>query len=346
MSRTALSSLREGYIAGLLSGKKSLRAMVSTGLIGMSLSHSCRLMQKAHPDTWRERIHAAPAGGYLAVDFVKVKHEGKRIEGVDRQYSTQGVIWGHRLLSSGLVYSDGRDPYLLGLEGTVSRRHASALYPYLSASETLLGVAGDVAATEYELKGVVVDAEFITRLSLRSLLQLAVGVIGRFKSNNNVRYQGQTIKARDLAKQFPPGRARYYRKLKCYAKRLTVTLAQVGSVELIIVWFAHAKRTGWKLCLLVSTLEHHGVQALIKAFKARWGLEVSHRILKQNLALAHCQCLRFLAQRHHADFCVSALLRIRNIRQTNPSLSWKQAQQLAALDATNALLTAIHPPPT
>lgn len=346
MSRTAVSSLREGYIAGLLSGKKSLREMVSTGLMGMSLSHSCRLMQQAPLDTWRERINAAPAGGYLAVDFVKVKHKGKRIEGVDRQYSTQGVIWGHRLLSSGLVYSDGRDPYLLALEGTVSRRHANALYPYLSASESLLGVAGDVAATGYALKGVVVDAEFITRLSLRSLMHLAVGVIGRFKSNNNVRYQGQKIKARDLAKQFPPGRARYDRKLKCYAKRLTVTLAQVGAVELIIVWFAHAKRPGWKLCLLVSTLKDHGLQALIKAFKARWGLEVSHRILKQNLALAHCQCLRFLAQRHHADCCVAALLRIRTIRQTNPALSWKQAQKLAALDATNALLTAIHPPPT
>ena len=82
MSRTALSSLRESYIAGLLSGKKSLRDMVSTGLIGMSLSHSCRLMQKAQPNTRRERINAAPTGGYLAVDFVKVKHEGKRIEGV------------------------------------------------------------------------------------------------------------------------------------------------------------------------------------------------------------------------------------------------------------------------
>lgn len=344
MSRTALSSLREGYIAGLLSGKKSLREMVSTGLIGLSLSHSCRLMQKAPPDRWCERINAAPAGGYLAVDFVKVKHEGNRIEGVDRQYSSQGVIWGHRLLSSGLVYSDGRDPYLLALEGTVSRRHASEQYPYLSASEAMLGIAGDVASTGYALKGVVVDAEFITRLSLRSLVHLTVGVIGRFKGNNNVRYQDQTSKARDLAKQFPPGRARYYRKLKCYAKRLTVSLAQVGLVDMIIVWFARAKRAGWKLCLLVSTLKDHGLQALIRAFKARWGLEVSHRILKQNLALVHCQCLRFLAHRHHADFCVSALMRIRNIRQTNPSLSWKQAQKLAALAATNALLTAIPPP--
>lgn len=90
----------------------------------------------------------------------------------------------------------------------------------------------------------------------------------------------------------------------------------------------------------------HGVQALIKAFKTRWGLEVSHRLLKQNLALAYCQCLRFLAQRRHADFCVAALLRIHALRQDNPSLSWKQAQQQAAHAATNALLTAIHPPST
>lgn len=257
MSRTALNSLREGYIAGLLSGKKSLREMVLAGLNGLSLSHSCRLMQEALAETWRERIDVAHPGGYLAVDFVKVKHEGTCIEGIDRQYSSQGIIWGHRLLSSGLVYSDGRDPYMLELRGTVSRTHGSDIYPYLSASEAMIGVASEVAATGYELKGVVVDAEFTTKLSLRSLDQLALGVIGRFKSNNKVSYQGQTFKASELAEQFRPGRARYYRKLKCYAKRLTVELAHVGLVELIIIWFAQAKRPGWKLCLLVSTLKDH-----------------------------------------------------------------------------------------
>lgn len=344
MTRTAKESLNEGYVAGLLAGLKSIRDMVATGLLGLSLSYSCRLMKETElVEHCHERLASAPAGGYLAVDYVKVKHEGEKIEGVDRQYSHQGVIWGHRLLSSAVVYTDGRDPYVLSLQAAVTEVHASDIYPYLNGSEAMLSVAGEASLTDYELKGVVVDAEFTTKLSLRSLVHMDVGIIGRFRSNTNVSYQGQSLQARHLAKQFPVGKARYYRKLKCYAKRINVALANVGLVDLVIIWYANRHKLGWKLCILVSTLKDHGVQALIKAFKARWGLEVSHRTLKQNLALASSQCLSFTAQLRHADFCVSAWHKLRELRQLHPGLSWKQAQQLAAKAAKDALVTDTHP---
>lgn len=344
MTRTAKQSLNDGYVAGLLSGLKSLRDMVATGLLGLSLSYSCRLMKEADQvECWHERLADAPAGGYLAVDYVKVRHEGEKIEGVDRQYSHQGVIWGHRLLSSAVVYTDGCDPSLLSLKGAVTQVHASDSYPYLNGSEAMLSVAGDASMTDYDLKGVVVDAEFTSKLSLRSLAQLELGIIGRFRSTTKVSYQGQSLQARHLAAQFPVGKARYYRKLKCYAKRLSVELADVGLIDLVIIWYPQRHKPGWQLCILVSTLKDHGVQALIKAFKARWGLEVSHRTLKQNLALESCQCFSFTAQLRHADFCVAAWHHLRQLRQMYPALSWKQAQQLAAQIAKNALVTAIHP---
>ena len=53
----------------------------------------------------------------------------------------------------------------------------------------------------------------------------------------------------------------------------------MGEADLVIIWWN--EREGNKLSVLVSTLEA-GVQEVIKAYKARWQDEVSHRLLKQN----------------------------------------------------------------
>lgn len=339
MSSTAIARLRDGYVTGLVSGLSSIRDMVAAGLLCFGLTHSCRLMKQAvAEESWRERLLAAPPGAYLAVDFIKLKHEGEYIEGVDRHYTHTGIQWGHRFTTSALVFTDGQDPYMLRVGAAPTKRMATAHQPYLTASEAMLNVTGDVLVSGYDLKGVVVDAEFTSKLTLRSLPHFPVGIIGRFRSSTRVSYQGQTLKAKDLAMQFAPGRARYYCKLKCYAKRLTVLLPDVGQLDLIFLWYPCGY--DWKLSVLVSTIAA-GLQELIRAFKARWGLEVMHRTLKQNLALAKCQCLTFAAQLRHFDYCIQALHFIRRARRRFPNLSWKQAQKLAAEHAQNPLLTEL-----
>jgi hypothetical protein len=84
-------------------------------------------------------------------------------------------------------------------------------------------------------------------------------------------------------------------------------LPGVGKLDLIAIWYPH--KTTWKLSLLISTIQA-GLQELIAAFKARWGLEVIHRTIKQNLAFAKCQCLALAAQLRHADYCLEALHRM------------------------------------
>lgn len=130
-------------------------------------------------------------------------------------------------------------------------------------------------------KGVLVDAEFTSKLTLRSLPHFPVGIIGRFRTNTKVVYQGLMLQAKELAEAFRPGKARCYRKLHCYAKRLTVVLSDVGKVDLIFIWQPY--KLDWQLSILVSTIQA-GLQELISAFRARWGLEVVHRTLRQNLA--------------------------------------------------------------
>lgn len=58
---------------------------------------------------------------------------------------------------------------------------SSEHYPYLTPSETMLNVVGDVLLSGYKLKGVLVDAEFTSKLTLRSLAHFPTGIIGRLK---------------------------------------------------------------------------------------------------------------------------------------------------------------------
>jgi hypothetical protein len=49
--------------------------------------------------------------------------------------------------------------------------------------------------------------------------------------------------------------------------------------------------------------------------------------------------MAFVAQLRHVDFCIESLHQIRLERQRDPTLSWKQAQKLAAQLARNTMLT-------
>lgn len=121
-----------------------------------------------------------------------------------------------------------------------------------------------------------------------------------------------------------------------YVKRLEVVLAEVGIVDLLIVW--KAQGTSWHLTTLISTL-NAGIQEVFKAWSPRWSLEVSHRLRNQNLALGSCGCLTYAAHLQHAEPGRSSVNLIRLERQRPPGLTWKQARQHAARTLRNTLLT-------
>ncbi len=196
-------------------------------------------------------------------------------------------------------------------------------------------MAGDVVSAGVKVKALLVDAEFTTRLGLRSLKQLPLAFVGRFRSNAKVMFEAQKVRVNDLAKRFMPGKARWYPKLRRYIKRLEVVLAEVGTVELLIVW--KAQGFGWHLTTLISTLKA-GVQEVFQAWSARWSLEVSHRLRKQSLALGACQCLTYAAHLQHAELVNRAFELMRLERQRTSYLTWKSAQQRAAETLRNALL--------
>jgi hypothetical protein len=340
VSNIARESLHAHYVLGLLSGSKSVTDMAERGLLPFGKSYACKLLAQdptPHKDALARRLAAAPQGAYLAVDLLKVEHQGERIEGVGRCYDSnrKSVMWGHALVSSALVQL-GEDPYLLRCDPFIDELMSTERYPKLTATEAMLTVAGDVVAAGVKVKALLVDAEFTTRLGLRSLKQLPLAFVGRFRNNAKVMFEAQKVRVNELAKSFLPGKARWYPKLRRYIKRLEVVLAEVGIVELLIIW--KAQGFGWHLTTLISTLKA-GVQEVFKAWSARWSLEVSHRLRKQNLALGACQCLAYAAHLQHAELVNRAFELVRLERQRIPGLSWKLAQQHAAGTLRNALVT-------
>lgn len=318
--------------------------MAERGLLPFSKPYACKLLAQdptPHKDALARRLAAAPGGAYLAVDLLKVEHRGERIEGVGRCYdsNSKGVMWGHTLVSSALV-QPGEDPYLLRCDPFPDELMSTDLYPRLTATEAMLTVAGDVVAADVKVKALLVDAEFTTRLGLRSLKALPLAFVGRFRTNAKVMFEAQKVRINDLAKRFMPGKARWYPKLRRYIKRLEVVLAEVGIVELLIIW--KAQGYGWHLTTLISTLKA-GIQEVFKAWSARWSLEVSHRLRKQSLALGSCQCLTYAAHLQHAELVNRAFELVRLERQRTPGLTWKLAQDHAAATLENALLTGGYP---
>jgi hypothetical protein len=216
--------------------------MAERGLLPFGKSYACKLLAQdptPHKNALARRLAAAPQGAYLAVDLLKVEHQGERIEGIGRCYdsNSKGMMWGHTLVSSALVQLD-EDPYLLRCDPFPNELMSTERYPKLTATEAMLTVAGDVVSARVKVKALLVDAEFTTRLGLRSLKQLPLAFVGRFRSNAKVIFETQKVRVNDLAKRFMPGRARWYPKLSRYIKRTEVVLAEVGIMELLIIWKA------------------------------------------------------------------------------------------------------------
>lgn len=217
---------------------------------------------------------------------------------------------------------------------------ATETYPHLSASEGMLSVAGEVYKAGYRAKAIVFDAQFTTRLGLRSLKFLPLPFVGRCPTDLWVVHGKEQLQVRSLAERYPPGKSRYYKRFRCYAKRLRVWLEEVGHMDLVVVW--KAKGEAWDCFALLSTLAG-GVQDILETWRLRWALEASHRLYKQNLGLGQCQCRRYASQLKHADLVKGAFFEVRTEPEQSPHLAWRRAQEQLAINRRNALLTETSP---
>jgi len=246
MSEVVQGSLprwEQRYELGLLESEhKSPSAIAACGQLGYSSSYGYRLLKqqaKPYEVSRQERLKQAPKGMYLAVDLVPVTHEGCWIEGVDRVYSSsdKAPVWGHNLLSSGLVRY-GEDPYPLSLEGFPTQNMATDLYLYRTPGQALLQSVKVVTDAGYNLAGVVFDNQFAGKAHLAQLhtQPIPTPFVARARLNQKIEFETQRLSIRELGQQYPPRKAHYYKRFGWYVKRLKIKLDGVGELDLIIVW--------------------------------------------------------------------------------------------------------------
>lgn len=200
----------------------------------------------------------------------------------------------------------------------------------------MLTTASQARDDGISFEAVLVDGEFTSKEGLNGLAKAGIAVIGRYRTDVKVEFENETMSVRALAQRFPPGKARYYAHFGCYVKRVKVFLPDVGEVALVFIW----KRVsnGLDLCVLVSTYEG-GIQTILAVWKARWALEVCHRLYKQNFGLGKCQAQSFAMQLLHSSLVLRAFHEVCLVRRLSPLLTWRVAQVEAAEKFKNTVVT-------
>ena len=206
------------------------------------------------------------------------------------------------------------------------------------ASEAMLNIVGDTLEAGYKPRAVVFDAQFSTHLALRSLRFMGIPFVGRCRTDLWVVHRKRR-KVKELARQFPPDRARCYRRFGLYAKRVRAVLEEVGRVSSVLIWKGEGE--GWECLALVASVRE-GVQGVLEIWGLRWRLESSQRLYKQAFGLGRCLCRRFAAHLKRADLVLEAFHEVRLEGLRSPSLTWRRAQEVVAARRRNAVLTGTN----
>ena len=338
---STLEQLELAYQVGLLSQEhKNLHSMSKTGLLPCSSRHASTLLANyTHPYlySFQQRLSNAPTNYFLAIDITLFHHNGPSIEGIAPYYTSQGNYWGLSVATAVLVSPKKKIlPYPIGFMPNLRPYLHTSTYPSMTPSEVALSIARKVAK-QHPIKGVVMDGGMIKRSQLYKLRCLGIPFVAHIPNSHVVKYTKKQvygtkkeikaiagINIKNLANLFPPNKIRWYPKLECYAKKIKVYLPNVGKVWLMIIWWR--KGTGVELFVLVFTTEGIGVQEIIRAYKARWGDEVMHRLVKQNLGAQACQSPNFAVQMKHLDLCISAFGKVREYLIEHSNLSFREAQ--------------------
>lgn len=338
-------SVSQSVITALLHRATSISAVVPYGTVGKStLCQSLAQETFASTADLKRRARNAPEGAFLAVDFVMVPHVGVEMEGVTYHYSGQAhTRLGHQFTSAALV-KFGEDPVPLLERFKVSQRLETSQYPYRTATQEMIHTVNACRTAGVPIAGLLLDGEFGRDAAVTFSQETQIAVLIRAKASMTVQFEGESLTLDALGQKFPPQRCHLYDAFGWRVRRLRVS-REVGDFDVLIVWRkVHGE---WTRFFLFSTFDATvTVGALLRAWKARWGIEVIHRYIKQNLGLGRCRCRTIQAQENWAWCVVEAFHAVLKIRREEPGRTWRSAQQRAALEAKTDVLTEVKPDPT
>ena len=341
MPKLCPSTLYLAFLTGLLSRTPAAASLAT--LCGASKSTiAAALSTQCYSTAARsiERAAVASEEVYFAFDYTQSLHVGAEMEGLSYSYSSahKASRLGQRYASMALVHHKEL-PIPLGLTYAVGKELETAAYRYLTPSQQLIRTVSELKAASVRFKGTLVDAEFGTKDVIRAFVTNDDPLLTRMKSNSRVVLDGQSMTLATLARTYPRSTCHLYSKIGWRVKRVAVEY-DGHAVTILIVW--RAVNGCWKPFFLLSTFSlETSVGELVSAWKSRWGIEVIHRFLKQNLSLGKCQYRSIVAHQNWADLAVDAFHLILKVRKTWSTMSWKDAQLQAAQISLERVRTAL-----
>ena len=336
-----MSNLHFAFLTGFLLRTPSATSIADLCQVSKSTAATALTSQTfTRVDQLMERASVAASTVYLAFDYTQSHHTGSEMQGLSYIYSSshQKSKLGQRYASMALVHSREL-PVPISLTYAVSRELETERYPYLTPSDHLIQVITAIKVQGIHFKGTLVDAEFGNKKIVGHCVTHNDSLLVRMKSNTRIEYCGKEMTLKSLLSHVPRNRCHPYPKLNWRAKRINVRYDS-HPVDILVIWRNVKGR--WLAFFLLSTFpQAASLGELVQAWKARWGIEVIHRFIKQNLSFGDCQYRDIRAHQNWADLALDAFHLILRVRKECPGLSWKSAQFQAAQRCLERVRTAV-----
>lgn len=280
------------------------------------------------------------AQGVIAIDNVLVDHEGKLIEdaGVFWDHADQRYLIAHDYLIANYVCTSGKH-YPLEFRRFIKKEHCQQRGIAFQDHNALVRELVDWVV-EQEIPGdFTFDSYFTHAANLNHIEGHQRGYVGDLKFNRKVVWQGQAVKAQDVAAQIPvstrkpveiDGKRQWY-----FTRSLSIPGVQ-HRVRLVILWKEQDAAQPGKM--LVSNRTHWDVSRILRVYRRRWrGTECFHRDGKQHLGMGECQLRNGRGQTRHLYlvFLAHSLL-MRQLRQGRGS-EWARERLMTIGQACRAV---------
>ena len=262
------------------------------------------------------------------------------MQGLSYAYSSthRGPKLGQRYASVALV-AYGELPVPIELTYAVSRELETEHYPFLTPSEKFIETSKRMKSLGLQFKGMLVDGEFGTGEVIDHGVINDDALLVRMKGTARIEYCGESMTLKSLLSHVQKNQCHFYSKFNWRAKRVAVQ-HRGHTVDIIVIW--RGVKGIWKAFFLLSTFSKEtSLGELVRAWKARWGIEVIHRFLKQNLSFGNCQYKDIKAHQNWADLALDAFHLILQERFAFLEESWKSSQLRAAEACLERVRTAL-----
>jgi hypothetical protein len=240
--------------------------------------------------------------GVIALDNVLVDHDGKLIEdaGYFWDHAEQRHKIAHDYIIANYVCTSGKH-YPLEFYRFVKKEACSERGVEFVDHNRFVRWLVDWVVKQDIPGDFTFDRYFTCAENLNHIHACHRAYVGDLKFNRKIIFQGQEIKAEELARQIPPQdrKALTLNGSRQYYFTRSIRLPEVDHpVRIVILWGKRNDQEAKKI--LVGNRTHWEVTRILRVYRWRWrGTECFHRDGKQHLGMGDCQLRSGRGQTRH-----------------------------------------------